>query len=481
MKPNFSRLLFIVPLLLACALVAPQPTALPRPTQPPTSAPTEAAPTAAAATVTPVAADLTPAELAAVATLSADQGIAVEQITVVSTTAEEWPDGCLGAPEPGELCTEALVPGFRIVLSANGQVYEYRTNQDGSLVRAAPAQPEFTTMRLVVLGADGTAQLVDTGYALLDPGLLTQGLPPFGGAVGAAVYLLNLNNRPEIQRLEGSGVTGLDFGYEPNYALAVWPGNGSEPARLAFGTSPSGDAPQSQLIVANVDGSNVTAVVTENLAEGQAPYHLLAQRWSEDGQALYFSREPYGIGGYIPFSGASSLYRYDRATQAVTELIPFDPTTNFLCLGDLDLGLQRAVGNCADANAVTVYDLSGATAPTTISPPPEAAGYRLLGSARLSPEGGRVAFAMARGEPENEQGWVAVADGLSGAARLVLTGEPGSYYTIAGWLDDSTLLLQQQGLVCDPACPGGLWSLGADGNDLTKIADGQFVAFAGGR
>ncbi|MEK7312632.1 MAG: hypothetical protein AAB382_11725, partial [Chloroflexota bacterium] len=64
-------------------------------------------------------------------------GISIAQIRLVTTEAVDWPDGCLGIQEPGVACTMAIVPGFRIVLEAQGRQYEYRTNQDGSIVRPA--------------------------------------------------------------------------------------------------------------------------------------------------------------------------------------------------------------------------------------------------------------------------------------------------------------------------------------------------------
>ena len=49
---------------------------------------------------------------------------------------------------------------------------------------------------------------------------------------------------------------------------------------------------------------------------------FVAEFWSADGQLLYFSKEPVGIGGYIPFAGASSLYQIDLASKKVKELSP---------------------------------------------------------------------------------------------------------------------------------------------------------------
>ena len=45
---------------------------------------------------------------------------AVEDVTVVSYEDVTWPDGALGCPEPGMSYTQALVPGARLVLEADG-------------------------------------------------------------------------------------------------------------------------------------------------------------------------------------------------------------------------------------------------------------------------------------------------------------------------------------------------------------------------
>src|SRR5690349_18439540 len=81
--------------------------------------------------------DLTPAQRAALAALSSDLSLSADQIKLISTEAVTWPNGCLGVTHMGVMCTQAEVEGFKIVLEANGQQYEYHTNQDGtSIVQA---------------------------------------------------------------------------------------------------------------------------------------------------------------------------------------------------------------------------------------------------------------------------------------------------------------------------------------------------------
>ncbi|WP_157630890.1 hypothetical protein [Kribbella catacumbae] len=52
-------------------------------------------------------------------------GVDPAQVTLVSSTEVTWPDGSLGCPKPGMHYTQALVPGGRIVLEANGTRYNY--------------------------------------------------------------------------------------------------------------------------------------------------------------------------------------------------------------------------------------------------------------------------------------------------------------------------------------------------------------------
>jgi hypothetical protein len=54
-----------------------------------------------------------------------------QQILVTIAEAVTWNDGSLGCPQPGMLYTQALVPGYRIVVSAAGQVLHYHASLHG--------------------------------------------------------------------------------------------------------------------------------------------------------------------------------------------------------------------------------------------------------------------------------------------------------------------------------------------------------------
>jgi len=75
------------------------------------------------------------AVVAAERELSEQLDISVDEIDLVSFSREEWPDACLGLAEPDEICAQVIMPGWRVVLTAEGQRYVYRTDVSGEVVR----------------------------------------------------------------------------------------------------------------------------------------------------------------------------------------------------------------------------------------------------------------------------------------------------------------------------------------------------------
>ena len=56
-------------------------------------------------------------------------GIPSSEIKVVSVEPVDWPDTSLGDPKLGELYAQVIIPGYRVMLSAEGGVYRYHTDQ----------------------------------------------------------------------------------------------------------------------------------------------------------------------------------------------------------------------------------------------------------------------------------------------------------------------------------------------------------------
>lgn len=60
--------------------------------------------------------------------LSGRTGRSVDEISVIETSETEFPDGSLGAPVRGEMAAMMITSGWRIVLGAAGEKFEYRAD-----------------------------------------------------------------------------------------------------------------------------------------------------------------------------------------------------------------------------------------------------------------------------------------------------------------------------------------------------------------
>lgn len=464
-------LFLILSFLTACAQPATPGTYPPPATLPamPTSNVAYPAPTETVASTTQVSVELEPQVKAAEQALSQKYNIPIDQIKLVSTEAVTWPNGCLGVVIPGVMCTDIVVDGFRIIMDANGKQYEFHTNQNGSNVVDA-AQLE-ATLKFVVLSIDGNIQVVNPNIPLgptYNPAF--NGFLPLGGSVLGTAYVLNLNESKAVA-IDSAGSHDLSFIKNPTYGLAIWRGGEGTQPLLAWGTQLYPEK-SSSLMIANPDGSNLENLLTINLV-ADFPVELVAEFWSADGQSLYFSKEPVGLGGYINYSGASNLYQIDIATKQVTEVIPQAASNEPQVCLDAYSGDYRYVADHCTQNVITIRDLqTGKT--VTIQAPSDVTGYQAMGSARFSPTGDRVAYTLAKRNPDNEQGWVAVAASSGGESKLILTGDAGSWYTILGWLDDQTLLLQSNSVNL-PNVSNQLFTVGVDGSNLTKVAEGSLL------
>jgi hypothetical protein len=484
-KRLFYPLILIV-ILTACqstATVQPQNTSIPATNTP--LPPTQVVPTPVPATNTPSAptqeptpthirVDLTPAQLAVFSKLTQDKGIPTDQIQLISTEAVQWDSGCLGIVIPGVMCTKGPVDGFKIILSANGTTYEYHTNQDGSSILLATSPFVHIAVRL----PDNSVKIVSIDILSgRNTSPTDQGFNPYGGAVGGTVYALSLSPAQAVA-VDASGSHALDFITNPNYGLAVWPGDANHAPRLAWGTSLDNNNLQTSLVISALDGSQIETLVTETVAAGAPLYQLVAQHWSADGNALYYSKEPFGIGGYILYGGASSLYRIDIASKQITTIIPLDfQKGRFVCLDAFSADYSQVADHCT-AGVITVRSLDTGHS-VTIQPPMEVKDFGPMGSARFSPDGSRLAFALSVGNPDAEQSWLALSNGLGGDSKLLLTGKPGQSFAVLGWLDDNTLLVQSNSIQCNPDCTS-VWTVSVDGLGLNKVSEGNFVTFVDG-
>jgi len=61
-------------------------------------------------------------------------GVAVGELVVVDAWHGTWSDGSLGCPQPGMLYTQALVPGWQLILKAGERTLDYRLSDRGAFL-----------------------------------------------------------------------------------------------------------------------------------------------------------------------------------------------------------------------------------------------------------------------------------------------------------------------------------------------------------
>jgi hypothetical protein len=90
-------------------------------------------PTAPAGDVAMAPAVLADLTRAAIEDAAQRTSVRVADVTVLSAESVTWPDGSLGCPQPGMNYTQALVPGYRILVQAGGQVLRYHAGTRGAV------------------------------------------------------------------------------------------------------------------------------------------------------------------------------------------------------------------------------------------------------------------------------------------------------------------------------------------------------------
>jgi hypothetical protein len=84
-----------------------------------------------------VPAEATPAVNAAMADVSRRFAVRARVVEVERVT---WSDGSLGCPQPDGMYSQALVPGWRIVLAAGSRSFEYHAGEGGHVVHCPPGR-----------------------------------------------------------------------------------------------------------------------------------------------------------------------------------------------------------------------------------------------------------------------------------------------------------------------------------------------------
>jgi len=73
--------------------------------------------------------------------------IALGKLQVITFSKQTWPDGCLGIAEPNQFCTQATVPGWRIVVSDGKTNWVYHTDNTGRNIRLEKQNLSFNSTK----------------------------------------------------------------------------------------------------------------------------------------------------------------------------------------------------------------------------------------------------------------------------------------------------------------------------------------------
>lgn len=60
--------------------------------------------------------------------------VQAEDVRLIEHRSVTWGDGSLGCPEPGRHYTQAVVPGYRILVEAGGRTLAYHADRRGNWV-----------------------------------------------------------------------------------------------------------------------------------------------------------------------------------------------------------------------------------------------------------------------------------------------------------------------------------------------------------
>lgn len=225
-----------------------------------------------------------------------------------------------------------------------------------------------------------------------------------------------------------------------------------------------GNAPGSELWVADISGANAKKVLTKDPKNNPKflVYHPL--RWLSNGQ-LVFVEEPTGIGGYILFYGFAEIWIIDLSNGKFANFSP--PTgKDGLCLKQLSPDTMTAVSTCgAGQSQLVLYDHNTKKA-TQVAVVPD---QGQAGSVVYSPNGQSIAYAVARGNPEKEVGKL-VTMPSSGAPVKIIHEVSGGYINVLGWVDSERILFIRY--LSDK---GTIFVVNKDGSELVKVADGMFA------
>jgi hypothetical protein len=263
--------------------------------------------------------------------------------------------------------------------------------------------------------------------------------PHTAQVLGASVFYLDAEDHV-VKRATSDGTLTLGVTSDPGLSSFLISGDRT---RLAWVVSRFSDAISSELWVAGINGEDPIQVARTDPGRPEQTAHLMEPyRWTEDGD-LIFTWQPIGLGGYTLYGGYASFYRFSPLAKRTTPILPLTPLSPGPCWSDMSLDLTLAVGTCGgQGEPAGLRILTLGTGSELIVPPVENQGT--AGAAAISPDGRRVAYAVARNSPEAESGQVLLLDLAPGSQPIALATLPNGYARRLAWLDDDRLVVGER-------------------------------------
>ena len=342
------------------------------------------------------------------------------------------------------------LPTSLLVLA--GLACSLRGAPSASPVPSTQAPPEAATPTAIVVNTPAAEPLVVTHlgaefqvYAL-DGTLLetrsAEGLswarPNTAQVVGQAIYFVAEGAGEDgavVRRVASTGTSDLEFTRSDDPSEIVTFAVSEDESRIAWGqASWASGPPFSQLWMAAIDGGTPVLIAQTETLDDIAEFFVLEPvRWLDDGDLVY-AWQVTGIGGYILFFGWSSLYSYNVASGAISPVAALAPEVTAPCWTGLTGDGAFAAGACGAAGEV--IERNTQTGVDTVFP--VLADQGQAGAASYAPLGTRMAYAIARGDPENEAGQLVLVAARGDGPSLIASHAPGAFDEIE-WIDEDRM------------------------------------------
>ncbi len=312
-------------------------------------------------------------------------------------------------PTGESTATEEPVPEPRVVIFAGGNFEIF--NLDGTLSETRPAAG------LMEWAHPNTYQIVGNTIYYVDSG---------GTGMSGTV-----------KRVTPGGVDDLAFTAIPNMKILTFSVNADE-SMIAWAAA---EWANSELWIANIDGSNIQTIMQFDPTSGMDEFYVLeVYRWSQAGN-LFYVWQISGIGDLLYF-GYSSMYGYDPATNTYSTYYPATPGGGMPCWSAISPDDTLLTGTCDGGSGIQgLRERDLATSAETLLPllPDQ----QQTGGVSYSPSGIQLAYAFgSRGmDPDDINGWIAVRT-APGVNPTVITSIADGYFQKTTWASEGLLVVQ---------------------------------------